>query len=143
MKPAVALLNNQRDQQANLNSPTHTRSSRPAAAAAVVCSDYLVPGDSGATGGGGTLRMSYQLRDARGRTAVDTSGLLLHPQLSYASAAALPAGVNATINELPSCDARSADPISGIGECSVVLDSRYFPASGSVAATVSLQLRIG
>ncbi|GBF99606.1 hypothetical protein Rsub_12070 [Raphidocelis subcapitata] len=116
---------------------------RPAAAAVAVCSDYLVAGDSGATGGGAPLLLSYQLRDVRGRTAVDTSGLTLHPLLSYASAAAAPAGINATVNELPSCDAHAVDPVSGIGECLVALDGRYFPASGRVAASVSLQLRLG
>ncbi len=99
--------------------------------------------DSGSPPVGQTLRLSYQLRDATGRTAVDTSSLVLQPLLSFAGGAAPPPGVNATNNQLPTCAASGVDIASGIGECAVVVDGRLFPASGALSTTLVLQLRIG
>jgi hypothetical protein len=93
--------------------------------------------------GPATLRLSYQLKDASGRTAVDASHLKLVPLLSYpAGAAPLPA-VNATANELPGCGAATADPVSGVGECAAAVDARFFPAAGALTASLTLELRNG
>lgn len=119
----------------------HATRRPPAAVSFVICSQLLVPeGDSLV---GQTLRLSYQLRDALGRTAVQPSHLVtLRPLLTYLPGTALPPGLNTTVNELPSCDAGSLDPASGLGECSVVVASKYFPQAGVITANVSLQLRI-
>lgn len=105
----------------------------------IVASQLLVP--EGASPTGRTLRLSYQMRDASGRTAVDTAGLSLRPLLAYAAGAAPPPGANGT-TELPACDAAGVDGVSGVGECALLLDPRLFPASGIAAATVTLELRI-
>lgn len=101
--------------------------------ALIVCSQLLVPDGSSTLGR--TLRLSYQLRDETGRTAVQTEGVTLRPLLSYAG--------NATAIELPACDGAGADAVSGIGECAVTVDAAKFPAAGVAAATAVLQLRIG
>lgn len=88
------------------------------------------------------LQLSYQLRDASGRTAVDAAAMTLRPLLSYAAGVAAPAGVAAVSggSPLPSCDASGTDPVSGIGACRVPVDASYFPTTGSLGATVVVQL---
>ena len=109
--------------------------------ALLVCSQQLVSESSSTVGQ--TLRFSFQLRDATGRTAVDVSLVVLRPLLSYTEPHAAPAGVNASANELPSCTASGVDPVSGVGECSLVVDDGYFPDAGQAAASIVLQLCIG
>jgi hypothetical protein len=89
------------------------------------------------------LRLSYQLQDASGRTAVNAVRMKLVPVISYAPGSAPSGEVNATANELPGCAVGTVDPISGIGECTVPLDARFFPATGSLTANIALQLRTG
>lgn len=88
------------------------------------------------------LQLSYQLRDASGRTAVDAAGMTLRPLLSYAAGVAAPAGVAAVSGgiPLPSCDASGADAVSGIGACRIPVDAAYFPTAGSLGATLVVQL---
>ncbi|KAI8463288.1 MAG: hypothetical protein J3K34DRAFT_496093 [Monoraphidium minutum] len=73
----------------------------PSRVSAVVVSQTLT--DDGSAGGspspGRTLRLSFQLKDALGRTAVDTSGAALHPLLAYAGTP--PSGLNNSTQELP------------------------------------------
>lgn len=116
--------------------PTHR--ALPAAVAVIVASPNLMPESASVSD---LLRLSYQLLDATGRSAVNASGMTLRPLLRYAAGAAPPA-VNASVDiQLPSCEAGDADPVSGIGACMVAVDAVYFPASGSLTATVLLQLR--
>jgi len=110
----------------------------------IVCTEQLVPEGGSVAPLGQTLRLSYQLKDATGRTAVDTSLLSLQPLLTYArtnESIALPQGVNsATGNKLPGCAAIIVDPASGVGECSVLVDTTYFPAAGALTASIELQI---
>jgi hypothetical protein len=110
----------------------------------LVLSRALVP-----EGPSAVLRLSYQLRDAGGGTAVDTTGVTLSPRLAFAAAtdpSLVKVDANAT-HALPDCAAagggRLADPASGIGECSVVVEARFFPSAGSVDATITLQIMFG
>lgn len=107
----------------------------------LVRSQALVPEVASALGR--TLRLSFQLRDATGRTAVDLTGVTLRPVLSYAAPlAAGGGGLNVTRAELSSCGAGGIDAVSGVGECAVPLDAALFPSAGSLTANVTLQLRI-
>lgn len=113
----------------------------PASVALIVCSQLLVPESGGAAGR--TLRLSYQLRDASGRTAVLADGVTLRALLSRTGGAAVPAAANGTAAQLPVCNAADADAASGIGECAVTVDDGLFPAAGVAEAAVAVQLRIG
>jgi len=42
-----------------------------------------------------------------------------------------------------SCNASSADAVSGVGDCAIVLDARYFPASGVAGANVTVRVQQG
>jgi hypothetical protein len=94
-------------------------------------------------GDGAALRLSFQLKDARGRTAVDTRGLALQPMLVYPDHAPLPAGLNSTTSPLPSCASVDVDPTSGVGECAVPVAEGLFPSGATVAASMQLQLQLG
>jgi hypothetical protein len=118
----------------------------------LICSPELVAvgGTSSSGGGGGaaadagdSLRLSFQLRDVVGRTAVNLTGVVIRPLLVFASGS-LPAGLNTTSNELPSCDVEAVgDLVSGIGECSVSVSPRFFPGAGTIDANVQVELHIG
>lgn len=92
---------------------------------------------------GSLLRISYQLKDSAGRTHVDTAGLVVRPVLSYAADATPPAGAQAVNNALPDCDVGVLGAASGIGQCSVVVDRRLFPATGALAASVTIRVWVG
>lgn len=124
--------------------PNHAPPRRRAAAVAmVVCSQQLVSAGAGSAtdNQGQLLRLSYQLKDSLGRTAVDVSGMALQPMLTYPAGATLPPGLTARSVALPSCDATAVDPVSGIGECLVVVDAAYFPSAGS-AVTVNVLVQL-
>jgi hypothetical protein len=89
---------------------------------------------------GSTLAISYQLKDAAGRTQVDTTGLTLRPVLSYAAGATAPVGTSAADNVLPDCDLAGVGLSSGVGECIVEVAARFFPATGSVGGSVVLKV---
>ena len=118
----------------------------PESVAVVVCSQQLVSGGAGSgyPNAGTRLRLSFQVKDAEQRTAVDTASVVLRPLLVYSPSEALPPGINSSTAALPSCNGTSTiDPISGIGECSVDVEPRFFPAAGAVvSASVQLQLSI-
>lgn len=116
-------------------------SAAPAAVSLVVRSSLLVPDANGPDGS--TLRLSYQMRDAAGRTRVDLHGLLLRPLLSYARGVAPPPGAAASGNVLPDCDASGVGAASGVGLCEVAVDRRLFPAAGGAAASIVLSVLRG
>lgn len=90
-----------------------------------------------------TLHISYQLKDSSGRTQVDADGLVIRPVLSYDAGVTPPVGAVAANNVLPDCDVSTLGAASGIGECIVVVDRKYFPAVGVLAATVTLKVLVG
>jgi hypothetical protein len=89
------------------------------------------------------LRISYQLKDVAGRAQVDTTGLVIRPVLSYAASATPPAGATACNNALPDCDISTLGPASGIGDCSVAVNRKFFPTTSSLTATVTLKVLTG
>lgn len=113
----------------------------PAAVAVIIQSSILVSDASGPEGS--TLRLSYQLSDAAGRTQVDTAGLIVRPVLSYATGATPPAGTTTADNILPDCDVTAMGQNSGVGQCSVVVAKKFFPATGTLAAKVALKILVG
>jgi hypothetical protein len=93
---------------------------------------------------GSTLRISYQLKDSTGGTQVETAALSIQPLLSYAqTVVAPPTGTAAANNALPNCDVSTLGAASGVGECSVVVDRKFFPITGSLDATVTLKVLVG
>lgn len=113
----------------------------PAHIATILRSAQLVPDANGNEGS--TLHLSYQLKDGAGRTQVDTAGLVVRPLLSYEAGATPPADVAAANNALPDCDVSSIAAASGVGECSIVVDRKYFPATGVLAAKIRLRVLVG
>ena len=114
----------------------------PAQVAAILRSAQLVPDAN--SNEGSTLRVSYQLKDGAGRTQVDTTALSIRAALSYAGAGATPpAGAVAASNALPDCDVSTLGAASGVGECSIVVDRKFFPTTGSLTATVTLSVLVG
>lgn len=114
----------------------------PAGIAIILCSAVLLPDAN--SDDGSTLRVSYQLRDSTGRTQVDSSGLAIRPILSYAAGATVPsADLQAEGNVLPDCSLGSLGAASGVGQCVVVLPRKFFPAAGSLGATVVLSVLVG
>eukprot|EP00775_Hariotina_reticulata_P010661 gene10661-10820_t len=112
----------------------------PAAVKLVVRSSVLVPDAN--SDAGSSLRFTYQLTDLLGRTQVNASGITVQLLLSYGSGSALPsaAGVVAADNALPACNMDTLGPVSGVGLCEVLVERRYFPAAGSLAATVKARV---
>ena len=89
------------------------------------------------------LRISYQLKDSAGRAQVDTTRLVIKPLLSYAADATPPTGAHAAGNALQDCDISSLSAASGIGQCNVAVDQKYFPAAAGMSATVTLRVLVG
>jgi hypothetical protein len=106
----------------------------------VVRSTVLVPDAN--SDAGSTLRFTYQLTDLLGRTQTNTSSLAVQPLLSYVAGAALPktSGVAAADNALPACSMDTLGPVSGVGLCEVLVERRFFPETGSLAATVKARV---
>jgi hypothetical protein len=113
----------------------------PAHIAAILRSTQLVPDGNGREGL--TLHISYQLKDGSGRTQVDAAGLVIRPVLSFGPDVTPPVGAAAANNALPDCDVSTLGAASGIGECSIVVDRKYFPAVGVLAATVTMKVLVG
>jgi hypothetical protein len=113
----------------------------PASVAIIVRRPLLVPDANSKDGS--TLAISYQLKDAAGRTQVDTTGLTVRPLLSYAAGVTPPTGTTAANNVLPDCDLAGLGQSSGVGECTVEVAGRFFPATGSLGATVLLKIFAG
>lgn len=113
----------------------------PAQVAALLCSLVLTPDANGLDGS--TLRISYQLKDSAGRTQVDSGSLIVRPELSYAADAVPPVGTQAAANALPDCDLSALSSNSGVGDCSVAVDSKFFPAAGTLSAKITLRVLVG
>lgn len=113
----------------------------PAQISLILRSAQLVPDANG--NDGSTLHISYQLKDGAGRTQVDVIGLVIRPLLSYADGATPPDGTLAVNNALPDCDISTIGSASGVGECSIVLDRKFFPDAGTLAAEVRLKALVG
>jgi hypothetical protein len=113
----------------------------PAHIATILRTAQLVPDANGNEGS--TLHISYQLKDGAGRTQVDTAGLVVRPLLSYETDSPPPADVAAANNALPDCDVSSIAAASGVGECSIVVDRKFFPAAGVLSAKIRLRVLVG
>lgn len=107
----------------------------------IIASTTLIPESNTQTGQ--TLMISYQLKDAAGRTQVNASQLFVRPVLSYGSSVTRPSGTTAAGNVLPDCDVSLLDAVSGIGECAVLISSKYFPTSGILTASIVLKVLVG
>jgi hypothetical protein len=114
----------------------------PPASASVIARRTLLVPDANSKDGS-TLAISYQLKDAAGRTQVNTAGLTVRPVLSYAAGVTPPTGTTAANNVLPDCDLDGFGQSSGVGECTVEVASRFFPPIGSVNANVLLKILDG
>ena len=70
--------------------------------------------------------------------------LTIKPLLTYSAEVTLPGGITtAANNALPGCDVSSINPLSGVGECSVTVAAKYFPAAGRITVSVALQALVG
>ena len=76
------------------------------------------------------------------RSRVDSQGLTIRPVMAYKSGA--PSGVDAAATHtLPDCNTNALAPNQGIGDCSVQVDPKFFPAAGAQApAQAVLVLRV-
>jgi hypothetical protein len=73
---------------------------------------------------------------------VDATNIRVRPLLTYT--ATPPAGITtAANNALPDCDLSTLDAVSGVGECEVLLDGKFFPATGASTVNVTLQVLRG
>jgi len=89
------------------------------------------------------LRLSYQLKDSAGRAQVDPTDLIIRASLSYAESITPPAGAQAADNALPDCDVSTLGAASGVGDCSVAVDRKFFPSTGMLAAKVDVKVLLG
>ncbi len=111
----------------------------PASIAALVRTYTLIPEDNSQQGQ--TLQLSFQLKDAAGRTAIDATAMIVQPTLRYSSGA--PAGASPNGTALQNCDMSTLDPASGVGDCTVSLPRSLFPVSGLAQASVTLTVLVG
>ncbi len=72
---------------------------------------------------------------------MNTEGLTIRPVLTYTSGA--PSGIDAAAAQtLPDCSTSALSSTTGIGDCSILVDTKLFPASGSPAAAGKVVVRI-
>jgi hypothetical protein len=83
----------------------------------------------------------HKLSTGRCRSWVNTEGLTIRPVLTYTSGA--PPGIDAAAAQtLPDCNIAALSSTTGIGDCSIRVDSKLFPASSSPAAAGKVVVRV-
>lgn len=98
----------------------------------IVRNPHLVAEDNAATGR--TILAAYQLKDDRGRPAVDAAAVTIQPSLTL---------TNGTTLLLQACGRGDYLPAAGVGNCAVELGAGFFPtsrASAPVTANLTLHL---
>jgi hypothetical protein len=73
---------------------------------------------------------------------VDIQGMTIRPVMTFKSGA--PSGVDASAaHTLPNCNTNALAPSQGIGDCLILIDSKFFPAAGAQApAQAALVLKV-